>query len=360
MLSSLLTFLAVLSALVVVHEFGHYLVARWVGIRVERFSIGFGPVVFGRRFGQTEFVFSLLPFGGFVKMAGESPDEAGGHPWEFTAKPAWQRLCVVLAGPVMNAVLAVVLFFAVFTAGQPVLTSQVGRVLEGAPAAEAGVRPGDRIVSIDGRPTRTWDDVLAAVQASDGSLAVALEDASGRRQVDIRPRLEPLRGPGSKERSVPFIGVAPSSEVFYVRHAPWEAAGMAVGRVWTMTGLIVQSLALLVTGALPFKESLTGPIGIFYLTREAAGMGLVYLLNFTATLSVSLFVLNLLPLPVLDGGHVLFIAIERLKGSPLKDSTKERMTQAGLVVILALMAFVVFQDVQRFALLDGLKKFFVK
>ena len=159
-----MSFIFVLGVLVIVHEFGHFIVARMLGIRAEKFSIGFGPVIFGKKIGSTEFVVSLLPLGGFVKLAGEIPEETTGAVDEFQAKPLWQRTAVVLAGPAMNALLAYLLFVVVFFTGQPMLTSKVGKVLENTPAAAAGMREGDQIFEVSGRPVALWDEVLAAVR----------------------------------------------------------------------------------------------------------------------------------------------------------------------------------------------------
>lgn len=349
-----LTFIAVLSALVVIHEYGHYIMARLAGIRVEKFSIGFGPVLFGRKFGETEFAFSLLPFGGFVKLAGESPEEAKGQPWEFQSKSALQKLAVVVAGPLMNALLAFALFTAVFVTGEPVLTTRIGKVLEGTPASAAGLKEGDVIRAVNGELVADWEELLDRIRATDGRVSLTVVRGDEPMRIGITPKSQEAKDAMGKGRRVPFIGVTPSAEIAHIPHDPLTAARMGAERVWTMTSMIFASLAMMITGTMPFKESVTGPIGIYFMTQQAAEMGWAYLLYFTGSLSVSLFVLNLLPVPVLDGGHVLFILIEKLKGSPLKDSVKERMTQVGMALILLLMIFVIFQDIRRFALLDNL------
>lgn len=355
MLSSLI-FIGVLSVLVVVHEFGHFIVARWVGIRVEKFSIGFGPVIFGKKFGETEFCFSLLPLGGFVKMAGESAEEATGHPWEFNSKPLLQKFMVVFAGPVMNAVLAFVFFSFIFMAGQPIPTSKIGKVLQGAPAAVAGLRDSDEILSVNGHPVKQWDEVLAIVRASAERTVFSVKRGGDTLEFTLTPQTHELGDIFGKKHTLPFVGISPSSDVVYVKSGFFESFYLGAKRVWDLSGMIFLSLGLMITGAMPFKDSLTGPIGIFFMTQEAAHMGILYLLSFMGSLSVSLFVLNLLPIPVLDGGHVLFISLEKLKGSPLKESTKERMTQVGMFLLLGLMAFVILQDVHRFAIVDHLLK----
>lgn len=359
-MSSALVFIFVLSVLIVVHEFGHFIVAKWTGVRVEKFSIGFGPVIFGRKFGETEFCVSLLPLGGFVKLAGESPEEVKGEPWEFNSKALWQKLLIVLAGPVMNAVLAFVLFWAIFIVGQPTLTTKIGRVLEGTPAQQAGLREGDRVLAVNGATVRLWEEVLAAVHGGGDKIIFTIERDGGSRDIPVAPRFQEGRGLAGRKTSVGFVGVAPSNEMAYVKSGFFKAMVLAAERVWMMTAMIFYSLGLMVTGALSFKDSVTGPIGIFFMTQQAAQMGVVYLFYFMGSLSVSLFVLNLLPIPVLDGGHVLFILIEKIKGSPLKESVKERMTQGGLILLLALMVFVIFQDMSRFAIFQNIRNMIVK
>lgn len=352
-----LVFLLVLSVLVVVHEFGHFIVARFVGIRVEKFSIGFGPVIFGKKFGDTDFCFSILPLGGFVKLAGENPEEATGKEWEFNSKTLGRKLAVVLAGPVMNAFLAFVFFSFVFLVGNPTLTNKIGRVLEDSPAQAAGLLEGDRIVSIGGEKVSTWEELLKAIRAGGAKLDFTVERGSETLAVSVEPVKKEARDILGRKTRQAFIGVAPSNEMVPVKNGFFKAVYMGLERVIVLTGMIFYSLGLMITGAMPFKDSLTGPIGIFFMTQQAAHMGIVYLLYFMGSLSVSLFVLNLLPIPVLDGGHVLFILIEKIKGSPLKESVKERMTQGGLVALLALMGFVILQDVHRFSIFENIKNF---
>ena len=359
-MQSALSFLFVLGVLVIVHEFGHFLVARLVGIRAEKFSIGFGPVVFGRRFGETEFVVSLLPLGGFVKLAGESPEEAKGAPWEFQAKPLWQRVAVVLAGPAMNALLAYALFVFVFWIGQPTLTAKIGKVLGDTPAAASGLREADRILAVNGAPVSTWDEVLREVRKPGERMLLSVERDGSAREITVTPQRREARGLLGRKKMRSFLGIAPSSEIIHVKSGFWRAWVLAAERLWDLTATILLSLGLMVTGALPFKESMTGPIGIFFMTQQAAQMGFAYLLYFMGSLSVSLFVLNLLPIPVLDGGHLLFMLIEKLKGSPLSERVREKLTQGGMVLLLGLMAFVILQDLSRFSILENLMNLFRK
>ncbi len=354
---SALIFLVVLSVLVIVHEFGHFIVARLLGIRVEKFSIGFGPVIFGKKIGETEFCMSLLPLGGFVKLAGESPEEATGKEWEFHSKSMLQKTMVVLAGPAMNAFLAFIIFSFVFLIGNPTLTNKIGKILKDAPAQSAGLLEGDRILSVDGQKVTLWEDILKAIRKSDGKVVFIVERNGHELEIPVEPEKREVRDLLGKKVRASFIGVAPSNEMIPVRNGFFKALALGAERVITLSAMIFYSLGLMIIGALPFKDSLTGPIGIFFMTQAAAQMGFVTLLYFMGSLSVSLFVLNLLPIPVLDGGHLFFMVIEKIKGSPLKDSVKEKMTQGGLVALLLLMAFVIFQDIHRFSIVENIANF---
>ena len=358
---SLFIFLCVLSVLVVVHEWGHFIVARLVGIRVEKFSIGFGPVVFGKKVGDTEYCFSLLPLGGFVKLAGESAEEASGAEWEFNSKTLLQKFAVVFAGPFMNAILAFLLFWVVFLVGQPMATTKVGKILPDSAAKAAGVLEGDRITAVDGEKVVLWEELLRKLHEKPLPKMVLTVERQGRTiELPTQPKIHEGRDLMGKPLRVAFLGIQPANEMIPIKSSFFEAMGLAFERLWTMTVTIFISLGLMITGALPFKESMTGPIGIFFMTKQFAQLGFVPLLFFMGSLSVSLFVLNLLPIPVLDGGHVLFILIEKLKGSPLKESVKEKMTQAGMAALLLLMAFVMFQDIHRFSILENIRNFFIR
>ncbi|OGW84205.1 MAG: RIP metalloprotease RseP [Omnitrophica bacterium RIFCSPHIGHO2_02_FULL_51_18] len=355
---SILVFVFVLGVLVIVHEFGHFLAARRVGVRVEKFSIGFGPVIFGRRFGDTEFCVSLLPLGGFVKLAGENPEEAKGLAWEFNSKRLWEKFFIVFAGPFMNAFLAFVIFSVIFLVGTPTMTTKVGKVMDGTPAKEAGIVEGDRVTALNGQPVKVWEDILEVVHKAAGPVVFSVERDGAAYQFSVMPKVREIKDIFGRKSRLSFVGIAPSNEMIYLKNPPLKAVALGFERVWTLTTMIFYSLALMITGALPFKDSVTGPIGIFFMTQEAAKMGIVTLFYFMGSLSVSLFVLNLLPIPVLDGGHILFILIEKLKGSPLKERVKERMTQGGLVLLLGLMTVVILQDVNRFSIVENFLKIF--
>ena len=282
-------------------------------------------------------------------MAGENPHESTGNPWEFNSKSLPQKAAVVLAGPFMNAFLAFLLFSLVCMIGQPRQTTTIQEVVADYPAQKAGLLAGDRITAVNGKEVVLWEDLLVEVRKSNGPIAFSLDRAGQPLEISVTP---------DTKGKMPVVGVIPSRVI--EKKGFFESFYWGGRYVWEMTKAILFSLRDMITGALPFKDSLAGPIGIFVMTGQAAHLGLVYLLSFTGSLSVSLFVLNLLPIPVLDGGHLLFIVIEKLKGSPLRESIKDRMTQGGLVLLLALMAFVIVQDLSRLTILQNLKTLFAR
>jgi len=358
-LAALVLFALVLSLLIVAHEWGHFFVARRLGVRVERFSIGFGPILIRRVWSDTEFCVSLIPLGGYVKLAGENPRESRGAEWEFHGRPHWQKALIVLAGPVLNAVLAFVIFSGIFMAGRPALTSRVGGVLEGYPAQTAGIRAGDVIVSINGEPIEFWEELLWAIRSRPVySLVVGFRRAGELHEVVMNPRSEMEDDRGGRSRRIGRIGIRPSEETLLIRYPFFRAVYLGAEKVVLLTGLILSSVWMMITGILPFRESFTGPIGIFFLTQQMAEQGWIPLLNFVALLSVSLFVLNLFPIPVLDGGHLVFIVIEALSGRRLSEKVKEKSAQVGFCLLMILILFVIYHDLERYEVLGKLRSFF--
>ncbi len=357
---SIILFAIVLSVLIVVHEWGHFYVAKLLGIRVERFSVGFGPKVFGVRRKETEYQLSLFPVGGYVKLAGESKeDPLKGERWEYLSRSVEERFAVVFAGPFLNYLLAFFVFAAVFIIGNPQVTSRIGKVMEGYPAHEAGLLEGDRIVSIDGNAVRYWDEVLKTIHgASDRPMRIIVERETKEKMFDIRPKHVEEKDLLGEKKKFALIGIAPSDEVIAVKYPLPQAFGKAAKQVWSITLLTLKAMGRMVTGHLPLKESLTGPIGIFMITDQAARLGIAYLLQIVALLSTSLAIFNVLPIPVLDGGHLFFLIVERLKGKPVSERIQEFSRQVGMALLITLMAVVFYNDFSRFKVFEKIATFF--
>jgi regulator of sigma E protease len=452
-LQMLVSFVVVLGVLIVVHELGHFLMARLAGVGVERFSVGFGPVLWRFRGKETEYCVSAIPMGGYVKMMGddENPLEGGRTDTvdprkAFNLKPVWVRFLIVFAGPGMNFVLAVLLTALAFMAwGRPVVPAVVGRVADGSAAAQAGIKPGDRIVAVDGRPIKYWDEVLAEVQASKGrSLRLTVTDGGATREVAVAPQrvagrdifgdeqdywdlgarqsvsdqatigdvvpggaaakggLKPgdiivsleshpiaswdeladgistragketvlgvkrgeqvltvtvtptPTGPDGRGRIGISHSMAPVAGAVFVRSGPLAALREGGLKTWEWTQLTVKGMYKLITVQLA-PSNIGGPIQIAAAAGEQARQGLPYLTLFTALISVNLAVLNLLPVPMLDGGHLLFFVCEAVLGRPISVRKREIAQQVGFVLLMMLMVYAVYNDLSR---LDVFHRFF--
>jgi regulator of sigma E protease len=446
-LQTILAFAVVIGVLVVIHELGHYLVARWCGVKVLRFSVGMGKVVWSRRFGpdQTEWALSVLPLGGYVKMLdkrneGDELIAAEDMPREFTSQPVGKRIAIVAAGPIANFLLAIAILAGLYMHGMPepvarvsvvqgsaadasglrhgdlvtdingtpvqswdemrwallhavmgqdparlsvrrqlasgsneiaevrlatdaiageALDSEVferlglglarppallGEIMPGGPAAQAGLRSGDLILKVDGEPTPDAAGFVQRMQASAGR-AVLLEGVRDGQplSVSVTPRAERI---GEREVGRMRAQVDMSAATVTIASGPLEALGRAASRTWDSTALTVKMLAKLVTGQASIKN-ITGPITIADYAGQTARVGWISFLSFMAFISISLGVMNLLPIPVLDGGHLLYYALELFSGRPVPERVGAIMQRAGFGVLLVLMAVAMFNDIAR-------------
>ncbi len=348
---SVIAFVVVLGVLIFAHELGHFLVARFFGVGVEKFSLGFGPRIFGRTVGRTDYRISAIPLGGYVKMVGEDPEgdiDPADLAISFTHKSVFQRICIVAAGPFFNIVLALVIFYGIFQAvGLHVLEPVIGRVAEGTPAAQAGLQPGDRIVAINGTSVDRWEDMARLISESQGRAL----------QIDISRNAEPLvvtAAPARQSAKNIFgedvdrymLGIGSAGEVRVIRLNPIEAFGHSLTQTYEVTALTVTSIAKLIQGTISAK-TIGGPIMIAEMAGQQAKEGVANLLFFTALISINLAILNVLPIPVLDGGHLLFFFLEALRGKPVSIRVRETAQQAGMFVLLMLMVFVFYNDIAR-------------
>jgi regulator of sigma E protease len=441
-LTTLLAFGFVLGVLVFVHELGHFLMARWNGVRVLTFSLGFGPKLLKMRRGDTEYCISAIPLGGYVKMAGENPeDPRSGADDEFLSKSKWQRFQILIMGPIMNLLLAVVLLAVVLMQGDEVLAfldepARVGVVLPDSPAARAGLRPGDVITQFGSAPVSTWEQLDMAVAARPEREVDATVERGGQIvRLTIRPDTTELRTRGDARFEVGTIGVLPdvspsirstianepaekaglmagdvivavngqrtvfSGQVsdivskspnqpiqilirrdgvertidvtprlegeigrigIYFREAvksykpgPLEAVGMSIRRNIEMAVMILRTIGDLVSGEASPKQ-LMGPVGIAQLSGESAQAGWVALFLLMANISLNLGLLNLLPIPVLDGGHIFIMGIETIARRDFSLAMKEKMLFVGFLLLMTLMVTVIYNDLTRIAWIERL------
>ncbi len=360
LLSSLLPTLIVLGALIFIHELGHYIACRLVGVTVEKFSIGFGPELFHFQFQGTRVSLSLIPFGGFVKPKGESSEDIQGEPEPDTylAKGTGPKILIVSAGVIMNYVLAFVLFAVVAFHGRPVLLPVVGALVPGYPAEAAGVLPGDRVLSVDGSTVSDWMTLTLRIASHGaGPLVLNVEREGRPLVVTVEPREEVVEAGKRTEQKLKRIGIKPSSQFRVEKFALFPAIGEGARSVVDFTVLTYRVIWGLITGEVSFRN-IAGPVGIVAITGETAKQGMMSLLLLTALLSVNLAVINLLPIPALDGGHLFFLLIEAVRRKPINQKLQERMTQVGFFLLMGLMVFIVFNDIQNFAIIEKIKRLF--
>ena len=441
---TLLATVVLLGMLIFVHELGHFLLAKALGVKVERFSLGFPPKMIGKQIGETEYVLSWIPLGGYVKMFGENPDEEEEVPPElqhrsFSHKPAWKRFLIVFAGPFFNFVFAFFVYWVVLSVnGVDHLPPIVGRVVPDSPAAQAGIQPGDQIMtigdhqiqyysqideavadsqgrplalsiqrdgktqsitvtpvskkqedyfgepvpvymigvdphlraevggltagmpaqaagikvndkitSIDGRPVRDWYDILEFIQASKGKeVSLTVERDGSTVNINVTPQMDSVQKPDGQEIKIPRIGIESPRPPLNERINPISAFYYAGLKTYDVSRLTVVSVVKLIQRKLSVK-TLGGPIFIAQLAGEQAKAGIMEFILLAAVLSISLGILNLLPIPVLDGGHLFFFLLEMIFRRPVSLSIRERAQQAGLVVLIMFMAFIFYNDIAR-------------
>ncbi len=350
-MTSIVALIIVLGVLIFFHEFGHFLTARLFGVGVERFSLGFGPRLFGFRSGITDYRVSAVPLGGYVKMVGEDPQEEvepADREISFTHKPLSQRFLIVAAGPVFNLLLAVIIFFGLFQiAGSIHLKPVIGEVKPDMPAAEAGLSQGDRVLAIDGKKVATWTQMAEKIEKSGGkTLSVTVAREREQITVDLAPRLADSKNIFGESRKRYVVGIVAAGETVREHLGPAAALTKSVGQTWRIVRLTCVGVVKIIAGSLSTKE-LGGPILIAQMAGEQAEQGAASLLAFIAFISINLAILNFLPIPVLDGGHLLFFIIEAVQGRPVTLKTREIAQQFGMFVIIFLMVLVFYNDIMR-------------
>jgi len=345
----LITFIIVLGVLIIVHEFGHFIIAKKVGIRVEKFSLGFGPRLLRKKSGDTEYSLSLIPLGGYVKLAGDSPEEYKGEPYEYLSKKPSQRAAVIFFGPLLNYLMGFLCLWFVFMTGYPVLTTKVGRLMEGFGAQQAGIKSGDRIIAIDGQEVKFWDQLQKITQSKKDASSIKLVIERDNREYNFEVKIQEkeLGDMLGQKRKRGLLGITPEGEAVKVRYGPFKSSLLAAEKTYELTVISYKGLWRIIVGRLSLRESVTGPLGIFYITSKAAEMGVTAVIQLVAVLGIGLAIFNLLPLPILDGGHILFLAVEKIRGRRLSVKAENIINKIGLTFIISLAVVVTYIDVWR-------------
>jgi len=357
----ILIFIFILSLLIIVHEFGHFICARKNGVRVEQFSLGFGPQIFKKKFGDTEYSLSLIPLGGYVKMAGDSQAEYKGAKDEYFSKAPGKRFQIIFFGPFLNYLLGFLFFWLIFFIGYPSLTAKVGGLTDGYGAKEAGLAVGDKIISIEGKKVDLWEDIKARIQESkDGpSVKVAVLRDNQELNFNVPLRDKTIDGQLGTKKTMGIIGITPFDEIIEVRHGFFESWYLAVKKTLGLTVQTFEGLWALVTGRMSMRESMTGPLGILFITSKVAKLGLIAILHLIAVLSVSLAIFNILPLPILDGGHLFLLGLEKIRKKGIGLKAEQVINNIGFTLLISLALFVTYNDILRLYG-DKISKFFAK
>ncbi len=434
--------IVLLGILIFVHELGHFLFAKKLGVRVLKFSLGFGPKLIGKKYGDTEYLVSAVPLGGYVKMLGEEPGnelKEEDKPFAYNYQPVWKRFLIVFSGPVFNLFFAAAIFFVVFLSGVPVPKPYVGKVMDNSPAAAGGLITGDRVIAINGKTVSGWDDIDVPVNESRGEkllfkieregkiieLSVIPEKKTGKNifgentevmdigimpllypevgeviknavaekagmkkgdriieiegasiktwhdmtaiihgspekplrlkikrdenflELTVTPEKKTFKSPDGAEKQIGLIGIGPAGNNVIKKYNPLKAASLGIKRTWDMVALTVVVIIKLIQRIVP-AETLGGPIMIFQMAGQQASLGAMNFFLFMAVISINLGVLNLLPIPILDGGHILFLGIEAVRRKPLSEKVMMIAQRVGIAIIIALMVFAFYNDIMRF------------
>jgi regulator of sigma E protease len=352
-------FLIVLTPIVFVHEMGHFLIARWNGVRVEVFSIGFGREIFGwTDKANTRWKFSLIPLGGYIKMFGDAdaasrPDPEASKLSEaeravaFPYKRLSQRSWIVAGGPLANFLFAVVLYAGLFIfVGQPFTPARVGEVLPDSAAQEAGILADDLFLEVDGQSIDRFEDIQRIVRISPGK-EMAIEVLRDGETVTLvaTPRVQVIEFKDGNKEEVGLLGVRGGAQE-YVQHDPLTAAWRAVEETYSFTVLMLRVIGQMIVGDRP-ADQLGGPLGIAKMAGQMADAGTLGIIQIMAVLSINLGLINLFPIPILDGGHLLYYGIEAVRGRPLGERAQEYGFRIGLALVLSLMIFATWNDILR-------------
>lgn len=341
MLEKIAATVFVFGLLVFVHELGHFITAKLTGMRVDEFAIGFGPRLVHFRYGETVYSIRLIPLGGFNDIAGMAADDNDAGDRGYCRKPILSRMIVILAGSAMNFILPIILFFGIFFfAGvqTPNPAPVLGKVLADNPAAQAGLMANDRIIAIDGKPIETWQEMVDAIRTNHGTVPMTMQVERNEQEltVSVTPHYD-----ASQQRG--YIGIVNAYTSTYPGF--FQSFSMAFERTGMIVVMMLDALYRIILEL--SGSELAGPIGVAQMAGEVAEMGIVPLLNFAALLSLNLAIINLLPVPALDGGHFLTLCVEAVRGKPLSPKVMHYIQNAGVGLIILLMLLAMKNDVVR-------------
>ncbi|HHV16345.1 MAG TPA: RIP metalloprotease RseP [Gelria sp.] len=338
---TILITLLMIAVLIVVHEWGHFITARKIGIPVWEFSIGFGPKIYGRKKDGVEYSLRIIPLGGYVRMSGEEPGDAS-DPEGFNNRTPLEKMAVSFAGPFMNFVLALLIFVYIYSVvGIPQVTEQplIGQVVVNTPAEEGGLQANDLVLQVNNKDVKTWDEFTVGIVSTPEGESLNLKVKRDEQVLDLS--IIPVK---NETTGKPSIGVM--SAIAYEKQGIINAVKIGFQQTYELTVLLLSSLGILISGGASVND-LAGPVGIYKLIGEAAQAGVVLLLSFAAFLSINLGVLNLLPIPALDGSRIIFALLEAIRKKPLEPEKEGFIHFLGFLFLIMLMILVTYNDIAR-------------
>lgn len=347
---SILSAILLFGFLIFIHELGHFIFAKMSGVKVLKFSLGFGPAVIGKRIGETEYLLSAIPLGGYVKMAGEDPEDITDNTEEkrsYKNQSVLRRASIIFAGPIFNLLTAVVIFFFVFMTGLPTMLPVVGEIMAGTPAAKSELLKDDRIIDINGKSIKHWGEMTDIIyKSANKPLMLKIQRGSQIMTISITPESKKVKDIFGEEREIGLIGVKPSGETIKIKENLPNSIKNAFLRTWEISALTIVGIIKLIQRIIP-ADTIGGPILIFQLAEKQATAGALNFFTFAAVISINLAILNLLPIPILDGGHLLFLGIEAIRKKPLSEKAIMIAQKIGLALIITLMIFALYNDIFR-------------
>ncbi|RAX55360.1 RIP metalloprotease RseP [Helicobacter sp. 16-1353] len=347
----LIVSILVLSFLIFFHESGHFLVARLFGVKVEVFSIGFGKKIWTKTYKGTQYAISAIPLGGYVKMKGQddlNPNEINSDDDSYNTKAPWKRICILFAGSGANILLAFLLYIIIGISGINSLLPIIGDVVKDSPAQNAGLIANDKIVKIDDKNIKTWRDMSDYISKKNTSINIEYQRNGQLYQTTLTPKIQDSKNIFGEDIKQGFIGIKAKGEVGKVNYTLSEIIPFAFNETLFAGKLILLGIQKLITGILPTSQ-LGGPIAIVQIISQAQEAGIIALLGLSALISINLGILNLFPIPALDGGHIVFTAYEWISKKPLSETTIYRLTIFGWILLFALMILGLYNDISRIA-----------
>lgn len=353
-------FVLVLGVLVFVHEWGHYIAARSVGIAVDVFSIGFGKEIWGfNDRNGTRWKVAMIPLGGYVRMVGDTPESeaalnASQKENSFFSKNVYARMWVVFAGPLVNFVFAAIILAGLMMYGEQRILPVVGAIMEESAAAEAGLQQGDRILSLDGTQLPDWNTMSAIIEKSGGkTLSALIQRGEAQLTLPVTPKSVETRNVFGESKEIGILGVrsAQPPQTVLVRHGVLESLGMGVYKTYDYTAMTLKAITRMITGAMPAE--IGGPLSIGDMAGESAKYGFYSLCLFAAIISINLGLINLFPVPMLDGGHLVFFSIEAVMGKPVHERVQDIGYRIGFSLVVLLMVFATWKDINKFFIHHG-------